>query len=98
MSAKWLAWTTGICSGVLAIACIIGTSETAPLAEGDAKQEAKELFGAAKPWTVDLDLSAAEYQAMQPAAPAFPGGPPQPRKDKRPTVSNRFGTAFPWVE
>jgi putative membrane-bound dehydrogenase-like protein len=66
----------------------------------DAKQEAKDLFGTGKVWSIDLDLSAAEYQAMQPAAPAFPGGQPQPKdkKDKRPTQPNRFGTAFPWIE
>src|SRR5262245_59664066 len=101
MSERVAVWSSGFCGGLLAIALTIGSGQSAhvPAAE-DAKQEAKDLFGAGKVWTIQLDLSAAEYLAMQPAPPAFPGGPPQPKdkKDKRPTQQNRFGTAFPWVE
>src|SRR5262249_21683431 len=69
-------------------------------AADDAKQQAKDLFKTAKAWKIHLDLSAAEYRAMQPAPPAFPGSPPKAKdkKDKRPTQPNRFGMAFPWVE
>jgi putative membrane-bound dehydrogenase-like protein len=101
MSKKDVGCITGICSSLLTIAWIIvGSASTNFQAAGDAKQEAKNLFGPAKVWTIDLELSAAEYQAMQPAVPTFPGGPLQPKdkKGKRPTQQNRFGTAFPWVE
>ena len=92
-------WISGICGSLLAIALTVGDlAAQAPIGTA-AKLEAKDLFGTAKVWTIDLEVSATEYEAMQPAAPVFPGGPPQPKvkKDKRPTEQNRFGTAFPWA-
>jgi putative membrane-bound dehydrogenase-like protein len=60
------------------------------------KGPGNDVFGLAKVWSVHLDISAKEYEAMQP--PAFgPKGPPAP-KGKRDSETNLFGTLFPWVE
>jgi putative membrane-bound dehydrogenase-like protein len=100
MSAKVLGWATAVCGGLFVIALVNVVSESANVPVAEAKPPAKDLFGPAKVWKVELDLSAAEYPAMQPAVAAFPGAPPPKEKkdNKRPTVQNRFGTAFPWVE
>lgn len=66
---------------------------------------AGNVFGLTKVWTVDLEMSAQEFAALQPAAGGFgfPGGPP-PRQDgkqiagKRDSEKNLFGTEFPWAE
>ena len=72
----------------------------APVAK-DAKTN--ELFGATKLWALHLEISAKEYEAMQPPAAAFgpPGAPPpapKDPKDKRESERNLFGTEFPWVQ
>ena len=56
-------------------------------------------------WTLHIELSTAEFEALEPAAPqglAF-GGPTSPIRKasgepKRETVPNLFGTQFPWVQ
>jgi putative membrane-bound dehydrogenase-like protein len=66
---------------------------------------AEEPFGLTKVWKLHLHIPADEFEAMQPAAPAFPGfgGPPPaapapaPPKAKRESDRNLFGTEFPWV-
>ena len=101
MSARIAGRISGIGSVLVTIVwLILGSKATRVPAAHDDKQQASDLFKTAKAWKIDLELSAAEYRAMQPAPPAFPGGPPKAKekKDKRPTQLNRFGTAFPWVE
>jgi putative membrane-bound dehydrogenase-like protein len=61
----------------------------------------KGLFGPSKVWSFHLDISAKEYQALQPIGGfGFPGGPRPPKpdkKDRRPRDRNLFGLEFPWV-
>jgi hypothetical protein len=64
-----------------------------------------ERFGLAEVWKVQLDLSAEEYEAMQPAVPAFgfPGVPPMAPEakkgnDKQTSERNLFGTEFFWAQ
>jgi putative membrane-bound dehydrogenase-like protein len=66
---------------------------------------AEDVFGTTKVWAMHLEISAKEYEAMQPpaggfgfpgAAPAAPA-PPAP-KEKRDSERNLFGTEFPWAE
>lgn len=76
------------------------------------KQPAKpaagaDVFGNNKVWQFHLELTAAEYQAMQPAVAGgfgFPGGPmpppkvePKPGEPKRDTHRSAFGIEFPWA-
>jgi putative membrane-bound dehydrogenase-like protein len=61
--------------------------------------EASDAFGLTSLWKIHLEIAAEEYEAMQPAAPAFGGPPPVPRRDgARPVERNLFGTEFPWAE
>src|SRR5262249_48306361 len=85
---------------VTALACVVcllfGPGTTPAPAESG-----KDVFGMTKVWTVHLEISAKEYAAMQPPAPAgfgFPGAPPMPPapRDKRDSERNLFGTDFPW--
>ncbi|MDR3632508.1 MAG: CotH kinase family protein [Isosphaeraceae bacterium] len=70
------------------------------LAGGEATRE--DLFGLTKVVTLDIEITAEEYQAMQPPMPAGgPGGPPAAPRPKRPgereSERNLFGVEFPWV-
>lgn len=62
-----------------------------------------DVFGHEKVWQFHLTLTAAEYQAMQPAQAAFPGfgQPPAPKVDKKPgdreTHRSAFNLEFPWA-
>ncbi len=68
------------------------------------KDAGQGVFGLAKVWAMHLDMSAKEYEAMQPPkGKGFPGGPggQPPAKDKqpaavRPSEKNLFGLEFPW--
>jgi putative membrane-bound dehydrogenase-like protein len=67
-----------------------------------AKESAAELFGLTRVVKLHIEVSADEYQAMQPPAPqgGFGGPPqaPQPRQPGgRPSERNLFGLEFPWV-
>jgi putative membrane-bound dehydrogenase-like protein len=49
-------------------------------------------------WKIQLTLSAAEYEAMQPVVPGVPESGEQPsRRGDRDSERNYFGTQFPWV-
>jgi putative membrane-bound dehydrogenase-like protein len=90
----------GLCLASLLIALIgeltISADEKPPADKGS--------FGLTNIWSIHLELSAKEYEAMQPAVPQFggPGGPPQPapkaKKAARERERNLFGTEFPWAE
>jgi putative membrane-bound dehydrogenase-like protein len=68
-----------------------------------------DLFGPTRVWAIHIEVSAAEYQAMQPPAgfgfgggPGAAGGPTRkPAAEKRPrrdSERNLFGLEFPWAE
>jgi putative membrane-bound dehydrogenase-like protein len=96
MSGRFLAGAVAVTCGALILA---GTLVGFP--EGD---DARDLFGQTRVWSVHLEIPAAEYAAMQPAVGGFgfPGGPPPPKakdkKDRRPGEQNLFGTRFPWAQ
>src|SRR5712691_488462 len=108
MGRRILGRSNGMRFGSFTIALFVANA--APLLAGDEAKppptsatSAEDLFGLTKLWTVHLEIPANEYEAMQPALPAPPGGPsapPQPRPEKNPreSESNLFGTRFPWVE
>jgi putative membrane-bound dehydrogenase-like protein len=62
----------------------------------------KDVFGATKVWAIHIEMTAKEYEAMQPAARFGPPGaaPPAPKdpKDRRESERNLFGTEFPWAK
>ncbi|MGE3806291.1 MAG: CotH kinase family protein, partial [Gemmataceae bacterium] len=69
-------------------------------APAEAEPKGATPFGPTRIWTIHVNLSAKEYDGMQPAAPAFPGAP-QPKNDdkqKRASDRNLFGTELPWAE
>ena len=74
-----------------------------PADDGDAKGKAAgtDLFGLAKVVGLHIEISADEYQAMQPPAPAAFGAPPPAPRPKRPgereSERNLFGVEFPWA-
>lgn len=83
--------------------CLVGL--LACMGSGRAAEPAIEVFDATKVWPLHLELSAKEYEAMQPAAPGgfgfpgggFPGRPapaPKPAGDRK-THRSVFGTEFP---
>ncbi len=77
--------------------------EAAASAEQAAGASDSNPFADGLIWKLHLQLSADEYQAMQPpAGGGFPGGPPQrpapKRKPERASERNLFGVEFPWVE
>src|ERR1700677_4314372 len=82
---------------VLMLCGAVMSPEATPQAPGDKEPAAKDVFGESKVWALHLEISAKEYEAMQP--PAGGGfGPPKAPKDKRPGESNLFGTVFPWAQ
>jgi putative membrane-bound dehydrogenase-like protein len=75
-----------------------------PVATDEPAQKAarQELFALTKVLPLEIELTADEYDAMQPAMPAFgQGGPPARQRPKRggarETERNLFGVEFPWV-
>src|SRR5688500_12141879 len=85
---------------VVAAACVFAAVLSRPTPADDPKPAAE--FGTTKVWSIHLEVPANEFDAMQPAPPTFPGGPPPaPKKKdnkKRDSEKNLFGTEFPWVE
>jgi putative membrane-bound dehydrogenase-like protein len=66
------------------------------------KTAGAEPFGLTKVVNLHIEISAEEYQAMQPPAPAgVPGGPPPVPRPKKPgereSERNLFGVEFPWA-
>jgi putative membrane-bound dehydrogenase-like protein len=83
------------CTALAAV--VFRTPADEPKPTADARLE----FGPTAVWRLHFEIPAKEFDAMQPAPPTFPGGPPPAaRKDdrKRDTDRNLFGTEFPWVE
>src|SRR5262249_13836371 len=56
-------------------------------------------FGATQLWAIHLDVTAKEYDAIQPSGGFGFGPPQQPKKDdKRKRDRNLWNVEFPWVE
>src|SRR5262249_13012433 len=94
MRGRFLAAAGRINCLVLAITLLLGNIGSARLQAADepklTSKEAADPFGLTEVWTVSLEIPAKEYEAMQPAAVAFPGpgAPPQQRAREEPaTVS-----------
>jgi spore coat protein H len=76
----------------------------------DEKEAAKDVFGLTKVWHFDLQISAKEYEKIQPTGgmrlPFGPPGPPPAEKPaekpgEKPTDVHKgggFGVEFPWIE
>jgi putative membrane-bound dehydrogenase-like protein len=103
MSGRVLSCAAVVCGVAVVVATLIGfRGKGIPAADDPpAGKDGSGPFGQTRVWTVHVELTAKEFEAMQPAAPAFPGGP-QPkkdeRKDDRPRDRNLFGTEFPWAQ
>src|SRR5262249_55291445 len=85
-----------LAAGALLLACLVaGTAVHSPAAA----PPPESAFGAARLLSIHLDVTAEEYEAIQPAA-GFGFGPPQPKKDndKRQRDKTLWGVEFPWVE
>src|SRR5262249_38044059 len=91
---------------VLAITLLLGDIGSAQQRAADepkpTSKEGADSFGLTKVWTINLEIPAKEYEAMQPAIAGFPtpGAAPQQRarEGARDSERNLFGTEFPWVE
>jgi len=85
---------------MLCLMVVLGYSTTAP---GLSEQSQSVRFGTTEVWRIELELEAREYEAMQPATPAFapPGGAAPGARERTPgsraSERNLFGTEFPWV-
>jgi putative membrane-bound dehydrogenase-like protein len=106
MSRRFQAALAALFGGVLILVSfgVSPPAPRAPAADGGKKEAPpRNPFGLTKVLAVHLTLTAKEYQALQPPAGfGFPGGPgqppPKPKKGKRPSDRNLFGTEFPWVQ
>ena len=58
--------------------------------------EEKSLFGQTKVWSIDLEISAKEFEAMQPPQPGG-FGPAPPVQGERASERSLFGTEFRWA-
>jgi putative membrane-bound dehydrogenase-like protein len=89
-------------AGAAALVCVlVGLSVTKGQAADGKEAPVKDVFGAATVWSVHLEISAKQYEAMLPPAPAgLPGAPPAPpaSREKRDSERNLFGTEFRWAE
>src|SRR5947209_16626316 len=86
-----------------ALACaLIGLGVATSLAADRKEAPGKDVFGTTKVWAMHLEITAREYEAMQPPAGGFgaPGAPPAPPapREKRDSERNLFGTEFRWAE
>jgi putative membrane-bound dehydrogenase-like protein len=92
-----------IAAYAILIGLLVSTQSRTTPAAGPAAAEG-DVFAPGKVWSMDLTVSAKEYQALEPAPVfgfGFPGGPPQAKekkqKDKRVRDRNLFGVEFPRV-
>src|SRR5262245_49986051 len=88
---------------ILTLALFLGSLWPAHLPAADSPKApakvAKDLFGLTTLWTIHLEISAKEFEAMQPPVPAFGGlgPPPKTKPSTRDSERNLFGTEFPWA-
>src|SRR5262245_44609259 len=91
------------CGLAILAGTVLSLSPGVPAADPPAGKDESGTFGLTKVWVIYLELSAKEYDAMQPPPGGFgfPGGPPPKKevpKDKRDGERNLFGTEFPWAQ
>ena len=82
-------------------------SNSSAQAKQPSTDDDKNLFGPAKVWSIHLEISAKEFEAMQPPQPGgFGGSPPgfgapppvqKPGEEKRASEFSLFGTEFRWA-
>jgi len=105
MSRRFPARTT-LSGFALLLALLVGHAQPRSFVAADdpkpaAKAKSPDVFGQTKVWSIHLEITAKEYDAMQ---PVFGGGFGPPKKDakkddkKRESEKNLFGTDFSWVE
>ena len=86
MSGRFPVRTVAATGAVLALTLLFCSEPRVPLASADAPKSApktddKSAFGQTKVWSIQLELAAKEYDAMQ---PAFAGGfGPPPEKEAK---------------
>src|SRR5262249_32068214 len=94
-----------ICAAALTV--LVQSPPGARLLAGEepSRKEEGGVFGPTRVWKVHLELTAKEYEAVQPPPggfgfPAPPPPRPEEKKDekKRDSEKNLFGTDFPWAE
>ncbi len=97
------ALTAMTCSAILltGLEVRLATAADGGGAKGKAAATATDLFGLTKVLGLHIEISADEFRAMQPPAPAAFGGPPPAPRPKKPgereSERNLFGVEFPWV-
>lgn len=90
MTKRYPARITTIGSGLLTAILLLGAGQPGSLPAADPMAERKDdgtLFGLTSVWALHLEMSAGEYDALQPALPAFPG------PGARPPASEATGDA-----
>jgi putative membrane-bound dehydrogenase-like protein len=90
------------CSAIVLAGAVAAWSAATDDADASKNAAGADLFGLTKVLKLDIEISAEEYQAMQPPAPAgIPGGPPPAPRPKKPgdreSERNLFGIEFPWA-
>jgi len=100
MRKRTFAWTIGITGVGVIGALVLANIDAIPAGGPKPAGDAKDVFGPTKVWSVQLEIAASEYDAMQPAIGGFGGPAPKPKKDakKRDSETNLFGAEFRWVE
>src|SRR5262249_31927232 len=91
--------------GLLIVACLLVNTPPRPVPAAAPALADSAVFGLDRVWALHLQVSAKEYEAIQPPAGfgfgfGFPGGPQPPKakaKEKRDRDRNLFGIEFPWV-
>jgi len=91
------------CGLAILAGTVLSLSPGVPAADPPAGKDESGTFGLTKVWVIYLELSAKEYDAMQPPPGGFgfAGGPPPKKevpKEKRDSERNLFGTEFPWAQ
>src|SRR5262249_4964285 len=105
------AMTGQVLARAIAVACgltilagvVVSLPSGVPAADPPTGKDGSRAFGLTKVWAIHIELSAKEYDAMQPPPGGFgfQGGPPPAKevpKDRRDSERNLFGTEFPWAQ
>lgn len=94
----WLAIRSVVAVSAVTLATVIALHT--PADDPSPETIASAEFSPTTVWSTHLEIAAREFDPMQSAAPAFPGGPPVNKTDDKKRVSKRnmFGTEFPWAE
>ena len=96
------AGTTVLFSSILLTGGFLPVTAAQDGGDANGKAGGTGIFGLTKVVPLHIELTADEFQAMQPPAPAGgPGGAPQPPRARKPgdreSERNLFGVEFPWA-